>query len=137
MSAGSPNALPDVPMSDLTAPWWEATADGRLLLQTCSGCDHRQHHPRHRCLACGGDDLGWSTASGAGTVDALTVVHRAPRADVEVPYVVARVRLAEGPVLLTNLIGAEPESWRIGDEVALQWRDLADGRRLPVFGRPA
>jgi uncharacterized OB-fold protein len=136
MSATSPNIAPEIPVSGLTAPWWEATVEGRLLLQTCSGCGHRQHHPRHRCLSCGGEELGWSAAVGTGSVDAVTVVHRAPRPDIEVPYVVARVRLTEGPVLLTNLIGADPESWRIGDEVVLQWRVLGDGRRLPVFGRP-
>jgi hypothetical protein len=124
-------------MSDLTAPWWEATRTGSLVLQTCSACGHRQHHPRHRCLACGGEEFEWSPASGAGTIDAVTIVHRAPRPEVALPYVVARVRLAEGPVLLTNLVDAEPESWRIGDAVALRWRDLADGRRLPVFGRPS
>jgi uncharacterized protein len=126
-----------IPETELTRPWWEATRQSRLLLQTCAGCGHRQHHPRHRCLSCGGDELGWSTSDGAGVIDAVTVVHRSPRTDLEVPYPVARVRLDDGPVLLTTLVDGDPESWRIGDAVALRWRDLADDdRRLPVWGRP-
>ncbi len=58
------------------------------------------------------------------------MVHRAPRADATPPYVVARVRLAEGPVLLTRL---PDRDWTIGDPVAVAWVDLPDGRALPVF----
>lgn len=126
-----------IPVTALTQPWWDATQESRLLLQTCASCGHRQHHPRHRCLVCAGEDLGWSASAGTAVVDTVTVVHRSPRPDLDVPYVVARVRLDDGPVMLTNLVGDDPDSWAIGDTVALQWRDLDDGRRLPVWGRPA
>ena len=79
------------------------------------------------------DHLTLRDASGAGVVDASTVVHRAPRPDVEVPYTVARVRLAEGPILLTRLTGSN--DWTIGDAVTVDWVDLPDGRALPVFNR--
>ena len=71
---------------------------------------------------------------GSGVVDSWTLVHRAPRPDVETPYVVARVRLDEGPILLTQLLGEH--DWTIDDEVVVDWHDLADGRSLPVFRRP-
>jgi uncharacterized protein len=60
-------------------------------------------------------------------------VHRAPVRDLDVPYVIARVRLDEGPILLTRLEGRDPDSWRIDDRVTVDWVDLADGRALPVF----
>jgi uncharacterized OB-fold protein len=68
-----------------------------------------------------------------GTVDSCTVVELAPSPDFTPPYVVARVRLAEGPVLLSNVVHTDPYEVHIGDNVRLRWRDLPDGRALPVF----
>ncbi|TYB64277.1 hypothetical protein FXF51_21325 [Nonomuraea sp. PA05] len=118
---------------DLTAPWWAATRESRLLLQSCTGCGHLQHYPRALCTGCGGTDLAWHESAGLGAVDSFTVVHRPPSPGWPVPYVVARVRLDEGPVLLTHLIG--DTEWRCDQRVRLAWRDLDDGRRLPVFER--
>ncbi len=83
------------------------------------------------------DRLGWVEASGAAVVDASTTVYRSPLPGLEPPYVVARVRLEEGPILLTNVIEVDPGAGvPIGAVVHLAWRDLPDGRALPVF-RPA
>ena len=121
------------PEDELTAPWWAGTRNNQLLLQTCRDCGHRQHHPRHLCLQCHGPDLGYTEATGQGVVDTFTEVHRSPRADLEVPYVIARVRLTEGPVMLSTLVG--DEEWQIGDEVRVDFQPLSDGRALPVFRR--
>ena len=124
------------PQDALTEPWWDATREHRLLLQTCGSCGQRQHHPRHVCAACAATDgLGWSESSGAGSVDTFTVVHRPPRPDLEAPYVIARIRLDDGPVLLSSVVGADALGTTIGDRVRLAWRDLSDGRALPVFER--
>ncbi|GGO66611.1 Zn-ribbon domain-containing OB-fold protein [Nonomuraea cavernae] len=125
---------PEVPAPDeITAPWWEATREHRLLVQTCVRCAGAQHPPRALCVHCGHDALGWSGSSGLGVVDSFTVVHRAPRPELEVPYVIARVRLAEGVILLTRLEGRDPGAWAIDDPVRATWVDLDDGRALPVF----
>ena len=128
------------PVDDLTQPWWDATRDHRLVLQTCSACGWRQHHPRYVCGSCGSRaGHGWTEASGGAVIDTFTIVHKAPRPDLPLPYVVARVRLTEGPVLLTNIIdrglgdGSGEHPMHIGMVVYLHWRDLADGRSLPVF----
>ena len=122
------------PVDEITAPWWEATREHQMLLQHCVSCDAVQHYPRALCTLCGAtDQLDWVVASGAGVVDSFTVVHRA-LPGFEAPYVVARVRLAEGPIVLTNLVGRAPDAWRCDEAVQLSWRDLSDGRALPVFG---
>lgn len=134
-----PAEIPDdVPVDEVTAPWWEATRERRLTVQRCTGCGHRQHYPRALCTRCAGTALEQVAVSGHGTVDSVTVVHRAPRSDAgpRVPYAVARVRLAEGPILLTGLVGADPGSWRCDEPVTVAWRSLPDGRHLPVFTRP-
>ncbi|GGM46003.1 Zn-ribbon domain-containing OB-fold protein [Dactylosporangium sucinum] len=127
---------PEVPPADeVTQGWWAATTEHRLVVQSCGACDGVQHPPRALCIHCGSTErLGWRTASGTGTVDSFTVVHRAPRAGIEVPYVVARVRLDEGPILLTRLEGRDPGGeWVVDDRVRVAWADLPDGRALPVF----
>ena len=124
------------PVDDVSRPWWEATRERRLLLQRCSGCQVVQHHPRLLCTSCGATDtLEWITASGTGRLDCYTVVHRAPAPGIEVPYVVARVRLAEGPMMLTSVVGTRPED-TFGIDLELDWRPLEDGRHLPVFKVP-
>lgn len=72
-------------------------------------------------------------AAGIGTIDSFTIIHRAPRPDVVVPYTLARVRLPEGPIMLTRLLG--DDRWVIGEQVRVGWFDLPDGRALPVFTR--
>jgi uncharacterized OB-fold protein len=118
------------PADEMTGDWWEATREHRLTVQTCTTCGHRQHPPRAVCTGCGDTDhLVQQAVSGDGTVDTYTVVHRPPRKDVETSYVVARVRLVEGPIMLTRL----PSEPVIGDPVTVGWVDLPDGRSLPVF----
>ncbi len=123
----------DVPAADdLTAGWWDATREHRLVVQTCGLCGRAQHPPRAVCTGCGATDaLSLTAASGSGVLDSWTVVHRAPRPEVPTPYTVARVRLSEGPILLTRLEHAgEP---RLEQPVTVGWVDLPDGRALPVF----
>jgi uncharacterized protein len=129
------NVPPEVAGPDeATAPYWDATRERRLLLQHCDACGHTQHPPRTLCIYCGETDgLGHREASGTGVVDACTVVMRSPGEGHEPPYVVARVRLPEGVILISNVETAEPDSVAIGDAVRLTWRPLDDGRALPVF----
>lgn len=123
--------VPDA--DEATRTWWDATRDRRLLVQEC-GCGHTQHPPRTLCTGCGRTDaLGHRVAAGTGVVDACTVVMRAPDADHAPPYVVARVRLPEGVVLLSNVVADDPHAVAVGDRVSLSWRALPDGRALPVF----
>ncbi|MEO6511546.1 MAG: OB-fold domain-containing protein [Nocardioides sp.] len=72
--------------------------------------------------------------SGRGTVDSWTAVQRAPRPDVVVPYTIVRIRLDEGPILLSVLDDppGAPEP-TLGMPVVAAWTDLPDGRALPVF----
>lgn len=128
---------PPLPLTDeVTRPWWDATRERRLVLQRCAGCGAYQHYPRPICLACAGDEVAFVAAAGTGTVQSYTVVHRAPSPAFDPPYVVALVRLAEGPVLTTALVGGAPAGWRCDEPVTVDWRPLPDGRHLPVFRRP-
>lgn len=80
--------------------------------------------------SCWSTELEFAEAAGRGTVYSHTTVQRAPSPAFEPPYVIALVRLAEGPVLLTAITGPAVEC---DDRVIVDWRPLPDGRHLPVF----
>jgi uncharacterized OB-fold protein len=87
------------------------------------------------CPWCLGDELEWRPASGRGSVYACTVEHKPsmPTPFGDAPYVIALVELDEGPRLMTNVIGCEPESVTVGMPVRVSWEALSDGRNLPLF----
>ena len=124
-----PVAAPD----NVTAGWWAATSERRLTVQRCRACGGAQLYPRPLCTSCGGTDLELVGATGRGTVHSMTVVHRAPHPAFTPPYVVALVRLDEGPTMMTNVVGCDPAAVHIDQRVEVTWHDLDDGRRLPLF----
>ena len=120
-----PVAAPD----NVTQQWWDATRERRLLVQYCDACGHAQLYPRSSCTACYAATLSWIEASGRGTVYSHTTVHRAPHPAFEAPYVVALVRLEEGPIVMGNIAGEV----RCDQPVTAVWEDLPDGRNLLQF----
>jgi uncharacterized OB-fold protein len=133
MSDALRKALP-VPTPE-SAPYWQGCRESKLLLQRCAACGRQQFYPRAICAACSSPDLAWAAASGRGRVKSYTVIRRAVSAAYEpdVPYVVALIELAEGPTLMSNIVGAPPEQVRIGAAVRVRFDAWSDELRLPVF----
>lgn len=101
-----------------SATYLEALKEGRLVVQRCDSCAHHQLYGRALCTNCGAD-VEWVDASGLGTVYSWTVIrqnHSRPWSEM-LPYVVALVDLDEGPRLMTNIVGCEPEDVAIGMKV--------------------
>lgn len=119
-----------------TAPYWDATRTHKLMLPYCTGCKRYHFYPRSQCPFCASVQIEWREVSGEGTVYSFTIVHRAPSQAfaAEVPYVVAVVKLSEGPHLMTRIVDCPPESIRIDDLVRVAFRDVG-GQSLPVFVR--
>lgn len=117
-----------------TLPFWEATAQGRLLLAYCEACDTYIWYPRTFCPNCGSRSASWREATGFGTVYSFTVVCRAAGEFREaVPFVVAYVELQEGPRVLTNIVGCEPDHVFIGQSVRVVFADTGEGSALYRF----
>jgi uncharacterized protein len=117
-----------------TLPFWEATARGRLLLAYCEACDTYIWYPRSFCPHCGSRSASWRQATGTGTVYSFTVVGRASGEFREaVPFVVAYVELEEGPRVLTNIVGCEPDQVFIGQSVRAVFADTGEGSALYRF----
>jgi uncharacterized protein len=110
-----------------TREFWDACARGTFLLTRCAACAAVRWYPRSRCPECGVAEAESFPASGHGTVYSFTVVRRAGGAfAVAVPYVVAYVELLEGPRILTNIIGCNPDEVRIGQQVTLRFVPAGD-----------
>ena len=123
------------PINPETATFWEACSDGRLTIQRCSECGHQQFYPRLLCTQCSSDALEWVDASGRGVVETYTVIRRAVSAEFEddVPYVVALVKLEEGPTLMSNVVDCEPDTVRIGLEVVVAFEQRSAEIAIPQF----
>ena len=57
-----------------------ALAEGRFLIQQCTGCGQHIYFPREVCPHCGSDDLALVAPTGLGTVYSVTTVRRKPDA---------------------------------------------------------
>lgn len=125
---------PAPPVNPETEPFWEATAEGRLLLKRCSDCGKAFHYPRARCPACDSPDTEWFEASGRGSVYSYTVTRQTggEYADAT-PYVLAYVELDEGPRIMTNVVDCDVDEVSIGQDVRVVFHDTGEGNALPRF----
>lgn len=119
-----------------TAPFWEATAEGRLVLPRCDECGLVVWYPRSICPDCGSGSLTWTELSGRGTVYSRTIQRRAHGRWAEhAPYVIAYVELEEGPRVLADVDADDPESVRIGDPVEAVFDPTGDDPGAPALLR--
>lgn len=131
--AGETKALPQP--TALSAPYWRAAREGRLVVQRCESCGHAQFYPRSLCTRCSSERLAWSACSGRGRVKTFTVIRRAVSAayEADVPYVVALIELEEGPTLMSNVVACAPEALRIGASVRVRFDAWSADVSVPVF----
>jgi len=117
------------------APYWKAAREGQLVLPKCRRCAKPFWYPRPQCPACGADDIEWVGASGRGRVHTFTVVRQStePFFRGRVPFVVAMIELVEGPLLLSNVLGCDPDAVAIGMPVAVAFEQTDAGLAIPVF----
>lgn len=121
----------DIPLparSSETTAYWDAASVGKLLIKRCRSCGEAHHYPRTLCPFCFSANTGWEDASGRGTVYSYSVMRR-----VKVPYVIAYVTLEEGPTLMTNIVGCDIDSVRVGQLVKLAPGTAEGGFPIPMF----
>ena len=104
-----------VVVSTETKPFWDATAEGRLVLPRCVQCGATLWYPKGFCPLCASSSIEWIAASGRGTVYSFSVTRKGAGVWAEhSPYVIAYVELDEGPRLLTNIVGSDAGDVHIG-----------------------
>jgi uncharacterized protein len=108
--------------------FFDAARQSRFLIPICTACDRAHWYPRAICPFCASDKVEWRQASGRGTVYAFSVMRR-----VKEPYIIAHVTLAEGPTMLTNIVGCDADHLRIGQAVTVVFQDTDNGPPVPLF----
>ena len=124
------------PASDWqTLAYWEGCGRGELVLQRCGDCGAVQHRPRGLCATCLSSGIEHFVASGRGRVHTFTITHQNGQSAFRnaCPYVLAYVDLEEGPRLMTNIVGCEPDAVEIGMEVRADFVATDRGLGIPRF----
>ncbi|MFG2194510.1 Zn-ribbon domain-containing OB-fold protein [Streptomyces sp. NPDC048639] len=125
----------DLPETDaFTQPYWDAATEGLLLIRRCADCGAAHHYPREFCPRCWSENVTWERASGRATLYTWSVVHRndLPPFGHRVPYTPAVVDLAEGPRMMTEIVGCPESELRIGMDVRVAFR-TGEAVSVPVF----
>jgi uncharacterized OB-fold protein len=143
--AGTAPRRPARPRADLptvdaeTQPYWEAAAQGRLLIASCADCGAVHHYPRVMCPSCWSEEVTPVEAEGTGTVYTYSTVHRndLPPFNDRLPYVAALVELTEGPRVMTNIVGCAPEEVAIGMRVRARFEEIDAGVHALYFSPAA
>ncbi len=129
--------LPDLDDDD-AAPFWQGTARGELLAQTCTDCGRRRIPPRPMCPECRSLRHRWTPLSGRGTVWSFVVAHPPllPAYAALAPYNVVTVALDEDPRLrlVGNLVARadgpineiDAATMRIGEPVRVVFQQVED-----------
>jgi uncharacterized OB-fold protein len=135
----SVSARPDVrelqvPIDRWTSPFWQATAERKLIMPRCMKCRHFRWPPGPFCPVCQAQDLEWIPA-GDGLVYTFTVV-RSTAADSEVSQILVPA-LIEFPDagslrLLASIVDSPLASVHIGAKVEVDWSPAANAT-VPVF----
>ncbi|HVM99229.1 MAG TPA: Zn-ribbon domain-containing OB-fold protein [Caulobacteraceae bacterium] len=120
-----------------TQHFWDGTKAGELRLQRCADCTHSYFPPRPFCPKCGSRNVEVYRASGKGVLWSYVINHR-PRPDLGTePHSIAVVKLAEGPQMMTNIVGCPqtPEALVLDMPVEVTFQDF--GKATLPFFKPA
>lgn len=129
--------IPKPVVTPTTQAFWDATSEGRFMLQRCTACDAAVWFPRSYCPECFSAELSTFDCSGYGTVYSYTVIRKVGNAYKEAtPFVVAYVELQEGPRIMTNIVDCAPEDVSVGMAVTMVFHDTGAGNALYRF-RPS
>jgi uncharacterized OB-fold protein len=128
-----PQLFPVPQPGELTAPFWSACREGKLIFQRCLTCDLANFDPVLVCRRCLSQDLEWQPSLGLAEVYSWTVVWRAPSPAFRTPYVPAVVRLDEGYHMFTNIVGCDVSDVRSRLRVEVDFLQIRDDFWLPCF----
>jgi uncharacterized OB-fold protein len=129
--------LPDLG-EPTSAPFWEGTARGELLVQACGACGRWRMPPRPMCPHCQSTAVTWIPTSGLGCIWSFIVPHPPllPAYSEFAPYNAIIVELEDDPMIrfAGNLVkdadGAineiDPATIQIGEPVSVVFAKVED-----------
>lgn len=131
---GTP-ARPLPELRNFGVEYWHTAAKGELVIPICRACSHPFWHPRPNCPHCGSAEIEWQRHSGKGTVHTFTVVRQSsdPFFKTKIPYAVAMVLLDDGPLLMSNVVGCDVDTVKIGMRVVATFEAATEDLAIPLF----
>jgi uncharacterized OB-fold protein len=122
---------------DISRHWRISQQRYSLVGEICDSCDFKIFPPRDICPDCGEEAQTAYKFSGRGEVYSYSDVTNPPAGyELDAPYTVALVRLAEGPLVTAQLTDVGKEEVEIGMPVEMVTRKLrSDGDRgVLIYG---
>lgn len=117
-----------------TEPFWAAAKERRLVAPRCGDCGTFRLPPTPFCPECQSRAVDWRQLSGRGSVYSFAVVHGFPGLpDITLVPAVVELPDAPGVRLVSNVIGVDPQTVRIGLPLVVDFHPISDGWLLPVF----
>jgi uncharacterized OB-fold protein len=116
--------------------FWEATADGRFIVQRCGDCGEQTFPPQGHCAYCWSTDLAWEELPGTGRIHTYSEIHVALHESFEefIPYIVAAISLDEGPYVISLVVESDGADVSLDDPVEVTFRELpGETHQFPVF----
>lgn len=104
----------------------EALRKGKFLGLKCKQCGAYTVPPQKVCSECSSDDMEITELSRNGEVQTFTVIH-IPAEGFEAPYIVALIKLEEGPWVTANIIDINPGEATmelIGQKGRIDYKDV-------------
>jgi len=110
-------------------PYFDAAAQGKLLVKKCNDCGEYHHYPRPFCPFCFSEKVEWVEANGTGEIYTYSVTRRGG----PVPYCIGYVTLDEGPKMMTNIVDCDLDSVKVGQKVKVVFKKTENGFSVPMF----
>ena len=115
-------ANPFVPVpTPETQPYWDGIAEEKVRITRCTDCSQPFFPPSPVCPHCSGQNVEWFDASGDATLYSYVIHHRPLRDwNTEGRRSVAIIELAEGPRLVSSVVGCDQTQEALQLDMALK-----------------
>lgn len=117
-----------------TSIFFDGAKSGKLMLQHCLKCHQFNLSGYQFCPNCF-NPTEWITSEGLGRISTFSIVTETSHLGFEelLPYVVAEVTLHEGPTLSLRVVGCNPESVAIGQQVQMGFLNEGASEATPIW----
>jgi len=117
------------------ASYWQAAKRHEFVAQKCLTCGYVHLPPGPACTNCLSPEQDWVRLSGKGTIYSYGIYHQLwhPGFKEDLPYNVALIELAEGPQIISQVVGCKNEDLACGLAVEATFEDVTPEVTLPKF----
>ena len=124
-------------MGELSRMWREGNHRYRMIGLQCGNCGKKYFPPRDICPTCHRESISKMKEipiNGKGEVVTFTVVHDTPPSfSRQRPYVLAIIKLDDGPTLTAQIVDLPPTDVHIGMRVRSAFRKVSEDGKSGII----